>query len=278
MPHCAVMIQASLPLSANLNFSSIFVFMCLYYNILYSSSLPRMRGKIVRSENILPASDEIIRIENIHKAYETPSGLLTPLKGANASIPQGAFIMVMGPSGTGKSTLFRLLTRLEEPDQGTIYYRERPLYEYQPTLLRREVHYVFQAPTLFRGTVGDNLAYPLNLQGARPSEAELKTLLKRAALATSYLERPIERLSGGEKQRVNIARSLSLTPPVLMLDEPTAALDAESTILIEQEIRKYNQAGNTILWITHSEEQADRLGGTLWHLENGQLRGEGLQK
>ncbi|WCK53374.1 ATP-binding cassette domain-containing protein [Aneurinibacillus sp. Ricciae_BoGa-3] len=225
----------------------------------------------------MPALKQIIRIEHVHKAYETPSGPLTPLAGTSASIAEGSFIMVMGPSGTGKSTLFRLLTRLEEPDQGTIFYRDKPLVDYEPTWLRREVHYVFQTPTLFHGTVGDNLAYPLSLKGRCPSDGELKSLLHRAALSSSYLDRPIERLSGGEKQRVNIARSLSLNPPVLMLDEPTAALDAESTVLIEHEIQSYHQAGNTILWITHSAEQAQRLGGTIWYLVNGQLRGEGIQ-
>nr|WP_051331213.1 ATP-binding cassette domain-containing protein [Aneurinibacillus terranovensis] len=213
--------------------------------------------------------EDVLYLENVYKSYDTTDGTLTPLKGISASIPAGAFVILMGHSGAGKSTLFRLLTRLEEPDKGRIYYKGNPLSFYAPTLLRREVHYVFQTPVLFPHTVEDNLTYPYKLKGEMPTEKEMTDLLTQCALSPVYLKRPIDQLSGGERQRVNLARSLSLTPNVLLLDEPTASLDPDSTVQIEKTIKSYHAQGHTVLWITHHPEQAERLGEIVWRLKDG---------
>lgn len=110
------------------------------------------------------------------------------------------------------------------------------------------------------------------------SEEEMARLLERVGLSKSYLTRSIEKLSGGEKQRVHLARSLSLNPHVLLLDEPTASLDPESTERIEQEMRCYREKGHTVLWITHQPEQARRIADQVWHLESGHLRQEEMKR
>ncbi|MBN6186085.1 ATP-binding cassette domain-containing protein [Aneurinibacillus sp. BA2021] len=213
----------------------------------------------------------VLQLSHVSKTYRNGSERMTPLHNVTAAVKEGAFITITGPSGTGKSTLFRLFTRLEEPDSGEIFYRGRPLAEHDAPALRRRVHYVFQSPVLFPGTVADNLSYPARLAGEMLLEGEMKELLTRVALPASYLTRSVTELSGGEKQRVHIARSLSLAADILLLDEPTSALDHQSTECIEREIVDYHRLGHTVLWITHSSEQAKRLGNLMWHLENGQL-------
>ncbi|GED13416.1 ATP-binding cassette domain-containing protein [Aneurinibacillus migulanus] len=219
-------------------------------------------------------SESMLALQCISKSYRTPHHRSTPLKDVTANVENGAFITITGPSGTGKSTLFRLLTRLEEPDEGQIFYLGRPLSEWHPPELRQKLHYVFQAPVLFPGTVADNLSYPAKLKGDTLLAEEMEDLLLRVSLPQDYVSRRIEELSGGEKQRVNIARSLSLTPDVLLLDEPTSALDEKSAKHIENEIKAYHEAGHTVLWITHSPEQAKRLGSILWRLKDGCLETE----
>lgn len=214
----------------------------------------------------------IIELSDVSKSYATSGHIAMPLCGITASVPQGAFITITGPSGTGKSTLFRLLARLEEPDKGRIVYQGKPLSDWNPPELRRNLHYVFQVPILFPGTVADNLDYPAKIRGGKLEKQEMQKLLDRVSLPRDYLSRNVGELSGGEKQRVNIARSLSLAPDVLLLDEPTSALDKKTTEHIEQEIRNYHAKGHTILWITHSPEQATRLGNIQWHLEDGRLK------
>ncbi|MFT9849338.1 ABC transporter ATP-binding protein [Aneurinibacillus sp. REN35] len=219
----------------------------------------------------MSATDSVLQLLHVSKAYQNGSERMTPLNNVTVAVKEGAFITITGPSGTGKSTLFRLLTRLEEPDSGQIFYRNRPLTEQDPPILRRRVHYVFQSPVLFPGTVADNLSYPVQLAGETLPRSEMEALLTRVSLPASYLSRSIKELSGGEKQRVNIARSLSLSPDVLLLDEPTSALDHQSAAYIEHEILSYHKEGHTVLWITHSPEQAKRLGSSTWHLENGRV-------
>jgi putative ABC transport system ATP-binding protein len=226
----------------------------------------------------LPKSQPLIELREVTKSYDSPEGRTTPLKLVSAVIPPESVIALMGPSGTGKSTLFRLLNRLEDPDHGSITYKGKPLSEWDPILLRREVHHVFQSAVLFPKTVADNLNYPLKLQGKSMSEEEMARLLERVGLSKSYLTRSIEKLSGGEKQRVHLARSLSLNPHVLLLDEPTASLDPESTERIEQEMRCYREKGHTVLWITHQPEQARRIADQVWHLESGHLRQEEMKR
>lgn len=213
-----------------------------------------------------------IELRNVSKSYNVDGKQINPLQNMNAQINEGEFIMVMGPSGTGKSTLFRLLCRLEDPNEGIIYFKNIPLTQWNPYELRKTIHYVYQTPILFMQTVAKNIAYPLSLQGKSLTEKEMVALLEKVGLSEEFLHRPIDQLSGGEKQRVSLARSLSLQPEVLLLDEPTSSLDSQSTQIIEQAICNYHQEGHTILWITHQKEQGEKLGNRIWIMENGLVK------
>ncbi|SDW91843.1 putative ABC transport system ATP-binding protein [Marininema mesophilum] len=213
----------------------------------------------------------IIQLHDVSKSYLGDEGRLTPLKRVSGIVPAGSCVIVTGPSGTGKSTLFRLLNRLEDPDQGKIMYRDKDLVEWDPVQLRREVHYVYQQPVLFPGTVMKNLAYPLSLQGIDLGILEMESALSRVGLAERMLHRRVEELSGGERQRVSLARSLTLNPAVLLLDEPTSSLDDSSTQVVEAEIRRFRDAGGTVLMISHLQQQAKRLADIHWQLTAGEL-------
>jgi putative ABC transport system ATP-binding protein len=138
---------------------------------------------------------------------------------------------VAGPSGAGKSTLLRLLNRLADPGRGSVRYRGRDVREYDVLALRREVGLVPQLPALLDGTVEMNVGFGARLAG-RP--VDVRGALDLAGLDDSFADRPARRLSVGEQQRVMLARALALEPKVLLLDEPTAALDERSKAAVER--------------------------------------------
>lgn len=216
----------------------------------------------------------LIELIHITRTFQADGVQTCPLQDVSACIGAGEFLVIVGPSGTGKSTLFRLLCRLEDPDSGKILFENRPLTEWNPILLRRKIHYVYQMPVLFLDTVSQNLSYPLKLQGKNLPENEMESLLTKVGLPVSLLHRPIDQLSGGEKQRVSLARSLSLQPDVLLLDEPTSSLDPATASLVEETIVQYHQEGHTVLWITHQPEQGKRLANRIWHLQDGKIQEE----
>jgi cobalt/nickel transport system ATP-binding protein len=144
----------------------------------------------------------------------------------SAVIPPGA-TAVVGPSGSGKSSLLRLLNRLADPDRGRILYRGTPLPELDVLGLRREVMLVPQLPALVPGTVADNIAFAARL--ARRERYDAGRALRAAGLAPSFADRDAAQLSVGEQHRAMLARALATEPRVLLLDEPTANLDPRST-------------------------------------------------
>lgn len=186
-----------------------------------------------------------------------------------ATIPAAGITVVSGPSGAGKTTLLRLCNRLEVPDAGIIYYRDQPLDELDPLVLRRRVGMVFQRPTPFPGTVADNLAV------ARPDAGtdELSTLLERVALDPGLLGQEARTLSGGELQRMCLARTLVTRPETLLLDEPTSALDAQPKQVFEATARHLADQGITIVWVTHDDAQAARVADRIYRLRGGHLTG-----
>ena len=186
-----------------------------------------------------------------------------------ASIPAAGITVVSGPSGAGKTTLLRLCNRLEVPDAGKVSYRGQPLDELDPLTLRRRVGMVFQRPTPFPGTLADNLAV------AHPdaSTAELSTALTRVALDPGLLGQEARTLSGGELQRMCLARTLVTQPETLLLDEPTSALDEQPKRVFETTARDLAAQGITIIWVTHDDAQAGRVADRIYHLSGGHLSG-----
>jgi putative ABC transport system ATP-binding protein len=188
------------------------------------------------------------------------------LDSLSATIPAGATAIV-GPSGAGKSTLLRLLNRLADPDAGTISFRGKPLGEYEPLALRREVSLVPQLPALLEGTVESNLAYAAGLAG---KELDAERCLRLAGLDPDFAGRDVAKLSVGEQQRAMLARALSQEPAVLLLDEPTSALDHSARDAIEATLAELRRVLEiSIVLVSHDPEQARRLGDWVVRLEQG---------
>ena len=188
------------------------------------------------------------------------------LDSLSADLPVGA-TAVVGPSGAGKSTLLRLLNRLADPDAGSIEYRARPIADCEPRRLRREVALVPQLPALLEGTVRDNLAYAARLAG-RPLDCE--RCLGLAGLGPEFASRPVGELSVGEQQRAMLGRALAQEPAVLLLDEPTAALDHASRDAVEATLARLRQELDiSLVLVSHDPEQARRLGEWVVRVEAG---------
>jgi putative ABC transport system ATP-binding protein len=183
----------------------------------------------------------------------------------------GDVIAVVGPSGSGKSSFLRLLNRLDEPTSGTVYVEERDYRQIAPSELRRRVGMVTQRAFLFPGTVYQNLGFGPRQRGELLPESVAQGLLDRVGLP-GYLERDVANLSGGEAQRVSIARALANTPTVLLLDEPTSALDEASKSGVEMLLREIiGERALTCVMVTHDVAQAARMATRVLVLEAGQV-------
>lgn len=193
------------------------------------------------------------------------------LSGVEGAVPEGQVTVVVGPSGAGKTSLLRLCDRLDVPDDGRVLYRDRDVSELDPLELRRQVGMVFQTPRLLPGTVADNLRVAV----PDADRQLMAATLERVSLPASMLDRPGDRLSGGEKQRVCLARTLITGPDVLLADEPTSALDATPRLAFERLTRRLAETGLTVLWVTHDLDQLRRLGDHVLVLIRGEVRYEG---
>ena len=193
------------------------------------------------------------------------------LDGLTAAIPARGVTAVFGPSGAGKSTLLRLCNRLEVPTSGRVSFQGTDIAGIDPLWLRRRVGMCFQRPTPFPGTVADNL------RAADPdgSEARMRETLARVALPASSLDRDATALSGGEAQRMCLARTLMAQPQVLLLDEPTSAVDAEAARVIERAVRELAADGIPALWVTHDSAQVERAADRVLRIERGRSLGVG---
>jgi len=192
-------------------------------------------------------------------------------RGIDLRVGAGEVTALVGPSGAGKSTLLRALVRLDEPAGGRVRVEGRDARELDPCRLRRRVGLVMQAPVMLPGDVRANLAYGLDA----PGEPALAEALQATGLGPAFLDRDARRLSGGEAARVAIARALVREPCVLMLDEPTAALDSESAAAVEALVRDLAARGLGILFVTHDESQARRVATNALRLAGGGVRASG---
>lgn len=191
------------------------------------------------------------------------------------AVAKRSVLAVIGPSGAGKSTLLRLLNRLAEPDDGTVYLDGRDYRSIEPETLRRRVGYVPQQPALRDGTVLENVTAGPRLRGEAIDERDVEQLLDRMDLA-GYGSRDVDGLSGGERQRVAIARSVFNRPEVLLLDEPTASLDEEAEAQVETLLEDLiANLDLTVVLVTHDRTQAKRLADRIAVLEGGKIASVG---
>jgi putative ABC transport system ATP-binding protein len=181
-----------------------------------------------------------------------------PLLNVNAELRGGVCTVVVGPSGAGKSTLLRLFNRLEEPSAGRVLFHSKPVASYDVLGLRRRVGLLQQQPVLLGATVHEDVATARTLR-----EDDACELLQRVGLDVSFLSRETASLSGGEAQRVCLARTLSVGPEVLLADEPTSALDEFAAATVERTLRTLVDDGLTTVLVTHDLRQARRLADEL---------------
>ena len=210
-----------------------------------------------------------IRVRNLHKSF----GRMPILNGLNMEFAAQTVNVIIGPNGAGKTTLLRLIGLLERPSAGEIDYDGEGfvgLGKTERIRLRRRIGYVFQNPLLLAGTVWDNLVYGLKIR-RRPIHDEIMAdVLDRVGLAAKK-KSPASELSGGEKQRLQLARVLLLQPDLFLLDEPTANLDPLSSRSIEDLIAEISRTGKTVIMTTHNLLQARTLADRLFFLEQGRL-------
>jgi putative ABC transport system ATP-binding protein len=193
------------------------------------------------------------------------------LRSIDLVVPAEGVTVLAGPSGAGKSTLLRLLNRLDDPAAGEVRWRGRALTDWPPTELRRQVAMVFQRPPLFAGTVLDNLRVAL----ADVDIERATHVLEHVGLSAALLEQEATSLSGGEAQRMCVARALLTEPAVLLADEPTAALDRAARTTVEDLGRQLADSGVGVIWVSHDTDQLRRLADHVIVLADGAVRAVG---
>jgi putative ABC transport system ATP-binding protein len=186
-------------------------------------------------------------------------------------LPASGVTVLAGPSGAGKSTLLRLLNRLDDPMTGEVRWRGRPLREYAPTDLRRQVAMVFQRAPIFSGTVCDNL----RVASPEVTHERCVHVLEHVGLSGGLLDQDAGTLSGGEAQRMCVARALLTDPVVLLADEPTAALDRAARATVEDLGRMLADDGVGVIWVSHDTDQLRRLADHVVVLADGAVRAVG---
>lgn len=209
----------------------------------------------------------------LRQIQQTKAGRVI-LQDVTLEIPQGRVTVLLGASGAGKTSLLRLLNRLDEPSAGEIRFQGRPLSDYPVTQLRRRVGFVFQTPVMFPGTVRDNLRVAAEIAGISDPEFSdiARKTLEHAELDASFLDRAGGELSIGEKQRVNLARTLMTRPDVLVLDEPTSALDPETSELLLGTIRRLcREDALTVVFSSHRVLEARTVGDYAIVLDAGHV-------
>lgn len=198
----------------------------------------------------------------------------TILNNINFKLDQGETVAVVGPSGSGKSTFLKQLNNLISPTEGELLFKGKPYDEYSPEELRSKISYMMQQSELFGTTVEDNMAFPALTHHDQFDEDKANDLLNKVGLSNYSLDSKVEHMSGGERQRIAIARQLMYQPEILLLDESTSALDTQNKEKIEDIIFKLAGEGVAILWITHSNDQSMRNFQRRITIKDGQITNE----
>lgn len=198
---------------------------------------------------------EVLRFDHVTVERDDGGAVLVVLDDVDLELTLGGISVLVGASGSGKSSLLRLCNRLDVPTRGRVLLDGVDLATLDPLALRRRVGMVFQRPTLFAGSVRDNC----RVADPEADEQRCVEALERCGLSARYLDKAADDLSGGEAQRACIARTLLTDPDVLLADEVTSALDPENRRLIEALARDLAQDGMAVVWVTHDLAQARHL-------------------
>ncbi len=213
----------------------------------------------------------MIKVIDVDKEYK---GGIRALDAVSIDIEKGEFVFIVGPSGSGKSTIVRLLLKELEPTDGRILVGGRDLSRLKRSkvaLLRRNIGCVFQDFKLLPNrTAAENVAYALKVQGEGRTAIRRKVpeVLNLVGLSHKMHSLPDE-LSGGEQQRVSIARAFVNHPPLLLCDEPTGNLDPDTSVGIMQLLYRINRTGTTVVMATHDREMVDKMRRRVIALDDG---------
>lgn len=206
-----------------------------------------------------------VRVENLKKYYKNQ--LVLDIDALN--FKSGKITCVMGSNGSGKSTLISIIAGLIDDYEGTVYYDNQVLSKN----IMMNMTLAFQNPYLMRQSVWENIEYPLKIRSIDKAVRDemIENIIEDFGI-TELKHKKANKLSGGEGQKVSLARAVVFKPKLLLLDEPTASVDREYTKIIEEKIKKYNKETNsTVIMITHSLGQAENLSDEIVYLEKGRI-------
>ena len=215
----------------------------------------------------------MIKLNNVTKVYK---GTVVAVRDVTVDIAKGEFVFLVGPSGSGKSTFIRLLNREERPEHGTVYVAGKDigtLGAWRVPFLRRNIGFIFQDFKLLpKKTVAENVAFALEVIG-KPRHVvrkQVPAILELVGLADKMDNFPLE-LSGGEQQRVSVARAFVNRPPILLADEPTGNLDPQTSVGIMKLLDRINRTGTTVVMATHDRSIVDTMRRRVIELDRGMV-------
>jgi osmoprotectant transport system ATP-binding protein len=222
----------------------------------------------------------MIELQDVTKVYRSEEGEMTAVDGVSMSVGEGEICILLGPSGCGKTTLLRMINRMIEPTRGTIRVNGQDIQQMDPYELRRSIGYVIQQTGLFPNmTVEQNVTVVPRLLGwdrvkIRNRYNELMDMM--GLNPDEYRDRYPWELSGGQQQRIGVARALAADPPVMLMDEPFAALDPVIREHLQNELLRIQRTvRKTILFVSHQIDEAIRLGDTIAVFQSGKLMQHG---
>ena len=222
---------------------------------------------------------ELIKFENVSKGYENGIKIIDDL---NFTIHSEEFITLIGKSGCGKTTMLKLINGLIKPDSGKLFIKGKEISQWDIIELRRSIGYVIQQIGLFpHMSIEDNIGYVLNIKKVSKQERakQAKELIELVGLSSEYLKKYPRELSGGQNQRVGVARALAANPDIILMDEPFGAVDDITRRVLQEEMLKLNErVKKTVVFVTHDIDEAFRLGSRIVLFDNGKIVQQGNRK